>query len=250
MDKIEFIEKAPLYYAAGIAFALLHAGDDVFTRDAIDNRLDPEIANFKRDPLWNRAVSILRSHNVLSIIADDFGPVLYAPRPELDAWIGEAAPKLYPLFSKVRTAGTSWLKEAIQNVNATYARLNLKEADFAAVEESEWEPIPVDRNDPSLQTVRKAVDDAIQQIEADNGYAVNAPGERDYVVSNLKVFRVALREQAAIYALQVKAFVLDPLARVVTRFGTAATGLAASAARQAVFDWIKNHAAKLLSLLG
>lgn len=141
-----------------------------------------------------------------------------------------------------------WIIAALRNVDEQYVSLGLTEEDFETAEGSEWEPIPIDRDDPKLKQATEAIGEAIKAIEGDNGYAVHARGERDYVLSNLKGFQREIGEKTTIYALQVKAFVLDPLARVIARFGTAATGLAASAARQAVFDWIRTHVGKILSL--
>jgi hypothetical protein len=38
----------------------------------------------------------------------------------------------------------------------------------------------------------------------------------------------------------------DPLARVISRFGPAAVGVAASAAKAAMFDWLKKNFTKAL----
>ncbi len=249
MDKLEFIEKAPGYYVLAIAVTLSRLGNELAASATIENTFDADEDYFRRDRLWGAAIVTLLRHGVIEVVPDDFGPTLYRPQPSIDEWLQKTAPTLYPWYPKFSAAGDPWLKAAMRNINNQYALLRLRDEDFDSAEEAEWEPIPVDLNDPALIEAIKAVDKAVVAIEGDNGYAVHAEGERSYVLASLKDFQRTLKERTVIYARQVKALVVDPLGRVIGRFGNAAVGLAASAAREAIFDWIKTHAAKLLSLL-
>lgn len=105
----------------------------------------------------------------------------------------------------------------------------------------EWEPIPLDRDDPKLQEATEKLDEAIKTIEGDNGYAANLPGEREYVLSHLKSFAQMLKTKAEVYGRQIKTDAIDPLTRVAKRFGTAMVGVAATSAKEALIEWLKAH---------
>jgi hypothetical protein len=105
------------------------------------------------------------------------------------------------------------------------------------------------REDEKLIAVTSAVDKVIVAVEGDNGYAVHAPGERAYVLQSLKSFSDTLRVSAQITGMQVKAFALDPLKAVITRFGKSALGIVSTAAQQAILDWLKTNFGKLLGML-
>jgi len=135
-------------------------------------------------------------------------------------------------------------------VNKQYDELDITQDDFNNnLVEAQWEPIPLDRRDERLSGATEALDAAIGAIETDNGYAVHAVAEREYVLSNLRSASKALKEQTQIYWMQVKVFALEPLGRIIKRFGPAAVGMAALAARQAIFDWLKANFAKALDWL-
>ncbi len=154
------------------------------------------------------------------------------------------------LFRKYnQLANKDWLRSAIRSVNETYDSLQVEPSDFSQdTIEIEWEPIPLDRSNEALIQATEQVQKAINSIEQDNGYAANAPGEREYVLSNLKAFQKAA-EQSEIYWLQIKTFALEPLARVIKRFGPAALGIAATAARESIVEWLKIAFSKALHWL-
>jgi hypothetical protein len=248
MEKGEFIEKAPLYYALGIAVTLGDAKGNAKTVVELDNILSTSRTYLDKEPLINQATKFLYENQALEIVPDDFGPTLYKASGTLAGWIENVAPDKFPLFRKYRDSGSrSWLRSALSAVNSQYDELEVMSDDFADnVIEVKWEPIPLDRADKQLQTATKAVDSAIQAIESDNGYAVNVPRERDYVLSNLKTIQNALKEKTQIYWIELKTFGIDPLTKVIKRFGPAAVGIAALAARKALFEWLKTNFSKAL----
>jgi hypothetical protein len=154
----------------------------------------------------------------------------------------------FPLFLKYKQVGTKiWLRSALASVNEQYDHLNVKAADFGrAALEDKWEPIPLDRKDPTLKEATKAVDAVIEAVEADNGYAVHAPSEREYVLSRLKAVSETLKQKAQIHWMDVKTFALEPLGRLIKRFGPAAVGTVAVVARKAIFEWLKANYSKAL----
>jgi hypothetical protein len=68
------------------------------------------------------------------------------------------------------------------------------------------------------------------------------------VVSRLTAFSQALKEKSEVYWADVKANALEPLGRVVKRFGPAAVGVAAVAARNAITEWLKTNWSNFLDL--
>ena len=107
----------------------------------------------------------------------------------------------------------------------------------------------MDRSDEELHNVTVKVDEAIAKIEADNGYAANVPGERDYVLQSLKSFSSTLKQSAQITVMQIKTFALDPLATVMKRFADNALGLFAGAAKDAIVTWLKSKFGTLITWL-
>jgi len=249
MNKIEFVQRAPTYYAIAI-FAAIERATGVKTRESIDSFWDKENYILSNDSVWNAAVRLMGEAGVIEIIEDDFGPDLYRATPALQDWFNGKFEQENSAVTKYKAAGKAWLKDAISQVNRAYAQLRIQPDDFKAVEESEWQPIPIDRQGAEIKRVEEALEEAIEKIEGDNAYPVHAPDERKYVLTNLKAFKRFLSENTSIYISQVDAFVIQPVKLVIARYGSAATGLAGTAVRQAVFDWIKTHAAKLLSLIG
>ena len=187
----------------------------------------------------------------LELIADQFGPPMYKATASFKDWYEETAPTKYSVFAKFDELGQDeeWLRAAIRNVNSTFSDLGITEYDFPAEEIDEWEPIPLDKSDPTFQEMTGTLEVAVKAIEQDNGYAVSHPGERDHVVAQLKDFLTGLQKGVQVYWPQVKTHALDPLTRVIKRFGDAAVGIAAFAARQAIVDWIKANFAKALQWL-
>jgi hypothetical protein len=155
------------------------------------------------------------------------------------------------LFKKYReVANKDWLRRAIRSVNETYDSLEIDPKDFSQESvEIQWEPIPLDRSDEASTRVAEDLQNAITSIEQDNGYAANSPGEREYVLSNLKSFQKTVTEKSEIYWLQIKTFALEPLGRVIKRFGAAAVGIAATAARESILAWLKTAFSKALDWL-
>jgi hypothetical protein len=124
-------------------------------------------------------------------------------------------------------------------VNEHYTALSVSMDDFKEPPPSLWEPLPLDRADEGLIAATEALDEAIEKIEMDNGYAANLPGERDYVLQSLKTFRTTLKESAQITGMQIKTFAIDPLNAVIQRFKGAALEIVAGAAKDDIVAWLK-----------
>ena len=249
MDKQEYVEKAPIYYALGIAVALLANNNKGAKSLAdLDQIVEPSTYRyFLKAPVVDQALKILVEADVVEVIPDDFGPTIYRPTPELKSWTAQTNLGPFRKFAEVNS--WTWLRSAIRSVNGSYDQLKITPEDFeSAVVDSQWEPIPLDRNDEKLQEATKALDNAIQAIEGDNGYAVKVHAEREYVLSRLKSIRATLKEKAQVVWPELRANAIDPLARVIRRFGPAAVGVAAVAARNAIVEWLKANWSKFIDL--
>lgn len=250
MDKSTFIERAPEYYALGLAYALRMSTSS--NPQTVGQLADSMHASrlFTRLPLVEQGIKILVDAGVVDAITDDFGPTVYAAKEDLGAWMDSPGNE-YVVFKKFAVIATEeWLRRAILSVNEQYGTLDIQASDFDEVtNDQNWEPIPVDRSDPKLDAAIKAVDRAIESIESDNGYAATLPGEREYVLSGVKTVSRLLKQESQIFWMQLRTFAVDPLNRVIKRFGPAAVGLAARAAKDALFDWLKDHLHKVLDWL-
>ncbi|MGJ5024667.1 hypothetical protein [Bradyrhizobium oligotrophicum] len=252
MDKNSFIEKAPPYYALGLALALLSQdSDQTVTLSTLEHATGHPEALFRYHGLVRAGMRILVQAGVAEIIAEDFGPRLYRRTGDLTAeWIYEGGGQQIPLFrryAQIRNLG--WLNQAIVDVNENFKSLGVSSSDFDAPAVSLWQPLPLDRTDEALVAATERVDEAIRSIEGDNGYAAHAPGERDYVVQSLKTFSATLKENAQITGMQIKTFALEPLAVVMRRFAGAGLEMAAGAAKDAIVAWLKVKFGALITYL-
>ena len=107
------------------------------------------------------------------------------------------------------------------------------------LDDSAWEPLPIDRATPEYEEAVKALDDAAEKIETDNGYATNVPEERDNVVWSLRQGIVAIREMAPSLA-HVRALIMVPLNSAIKTLKESVPGVAAMIAREAIKEWIKS----------
>jgi hypothetical protein len=244
MEKIEFIEKAPQYYALAVTIFLRRNEGKLLTiADFSTSSLTKTGYNhFTADLLLRRALELLSTHGVLEIITDDFGPTLYRSSSVLSQWAKEDALRIFPLFDKYnQIQSMDWLVAALMGVNSQFGSLDIQESDFGnKLEELQWEPIPLERTNEKLIAATTALDEAIEQIEQNNGYATTAPGEREHVLENLKAATKSLKERGHIYWAQLRSWAMEPLTRVVNRFGNAAVGVSSSAAKEALIDWLKS----------
>jgi hypothetical protein len=177
MDSNEFVEKAPDYYALGIAIALAQR-PDARTMQLVESEFAAGelYIYFQKELLVVEASKILARHGVITLVADVFGPTIFRAERHLSDWLVSGTNPI-PLFRKYNeVADLDWVRRAIRSVNETYNSLAIEPSDFAQDGiEIQWEPIPLDRSDGTLKRLTEDVQKAITSIEQDNGYAANAP---------------------------------------------------------------------------
>jgi hypothetical protein len=249
VDKDEFLRRAPGYYAAAVAYALESAFYP-YTRERLSERLGGEDI-LRNDYLFDAAIRLLERMTVIVVEKDDFAPSLYGKSDRFPEWWESAATSDLPMIRKIqgmvfREDQLSYLTNGLRSVNESAGTFWLTADDFKQEAPDMWEPIPIDRGDPAFGEAQAALDRAIDEIEGSNGYAAAAPEERNFVVAQLARLRDTLKTEVQVQWMMVKTFGLDPLALVIKRFGTAAAGVAALAASQAINDWLKKVASRLI----
>ena len=197
MDKETFLRIAPDYYATAILAHLYRTAASVSREELsleysiADNDGDPEgWFYFKRPPLFEAALKILLQFDIIEVIRDPFGPPIISPHRDLYTKIEEIAKdRNFPLYKYRLTGnGESWLRGALQSLDRTYSELRIRSSDFETPDD-EWEPLPLERDDPLLQKTIDSVDATIEKVRSDNGYAANLPEERQYVLDGLSAFQ-------------------------------------------------------------
>jgi hypothetical protein len=257
MDKRTFIKEAPVFYALAVAVSMIENHHrEVYTQSQLSDIMRqpgeaPMRFDFRHPTVFAAGLSILSGAGVVEMATEAFGPTLYRRTPKLtEEWlVGEGGEQI-PIFRRyAQIQNLRWLSSALDDVNRRYMQLEMSELDFDEPLGDPWEPLPLDRTDEALIEATVKVDEAIAQIQADNGYAANVPGERDYVLQSLKSFSTALKESAQITGMQIKTFALEPLNAVIKRFKGAALELAAAAAKDAILSWLKVKFGALLTWL-
>lgn len=251
MDKRTFIERAPIYYALAIAAFFRKTGTDSAAEASIrshyfasDDEADATSGydRLEYNILFVRGTTYLEREGFLEISLDDFGPPIYLARDGLDAvWNRLTDDRSIPFF-RYRQLGErsaeSWLHEALEEVNEQYNRLGMHPSDFE-LPDNEWEPIPLNREDPELIKAQETLEETIEGLRTDNGYAASLPEEKDFVISDLTDAAKKLRTDSTISRGFVEHKILRPLGRIIVRFGKASLGVLAEATKQAFLEWLR-----------
>lgn len=180
---------------------------------------------------------------MIQLIRDDLGPNILLRSDEFfDIMTQLKEDPQYPFF-RYFLAGDqdAWVQEALQKLDQQYDLLNIQDEDFDARSEPEWEPLPIDRDDPDLKSVIDKIDDTFEQVRADNGYAAHVPEERVYIMDSLGMVARKLKEASAISLPYLRRYAIEPLSMLVRRFGPSAIGLIAAAAKEALKEWLKKR---------
>jgi hypothetical protein len=254
MNKTRFIEVAPIYYALAI-FVHFKKRGGVAYRYEIENDFTLETENdveylLEKGPVFDKAIEWLADLKVIDPLLDDFGPAIYKMTDTADqTWEQLAGDRSLPFYkySSVRNEN-NWLNSALGKLNATYDELQILAIDFENPE-AEWEPLPLDRDDKNLQAAIASLDEVIRQVRSDNGYSATLPEERDYVLTGLGNTLQTLKESTSTSVAYLKRYALEPIGILLQRFKSAAIAIAASAAKEALIDFLKEHGVKFLNLL-
>jgi hypothetical protein len=211
---------------------------------------DDDFSRLGNGFLFDKAIEWLVRHRMIECILDDFGPPIYRQLPSLEhEWENLALIDDNP-FSKYDSVGQSrsWLVSALDKLNETYTELGISASDFENPDAA-WQPLPLDRKSIALQVAIDAIDKTVEQVRSDNGYNATLPEERNFVLDALSRASQILREASTTSTRYIKVFVFDPLLIVAQRFKGAALGITATAAKEAIIEWLKEVGVAVLKNL-
>ena len=243
-----FLRLAPQYYAVGIVHYLMNVpgpaspGDIQMFYTLASSYEDPEVwPYFESDELFGKAATYLAANNLVEITTDPFGPLIIEKSQEfVDAWdtLVTFTERGTPVSNYERSSRSDrWIKDTLQSLERNRGMLGIKDADIVS-EEMPWEPIPLDREEPELNSVREAVDNVIEHIRQDNGYNAEHPTERNYVFDGLTAFRKRLEEKAAISMPYIRAFAIEPMIQAAKTLGKSAGGVLIEVAKLKIKEWL------------
>jgi hypothetical protein len=243
MDKAEFIQLAPQYYALAIALAFENKGDSL-TRQSIMNEYmvqdegDDPYCLMDDFTIWNQAIAWLVDREMIFAFTDPFGPPVYNKGDIFDSQWNDLCRSERP-FENARRSGNPriWTHEALSAVYREYIRLGIRPSDFDDPER-EWQPIPLDRNDEVLQTAIVSLDKTIKEIEQSNGYASEYAEERNFVLDNLRMLSQKFKSAGTISVSYIRTHGLNVLKRVQDRFIDTSIGEGAKETTNAIVHWL------------
>jgi hypothetical protein len=103
----------------------------------------------------------------------------------------------------------------------------------------EWAPLPIERSAPEYEHAVSALEEAVETVRGDNGYAANAPEEHGQVLASLSTGLEWIKTKLPSRA-QVRSLIVDTLNFLQQKFSGAVIGEVASRAAKAVVDWLKS----------
>jgi hypothetical protein len=195
--------------------------------------------------LWRLAVDYLESFELITLKKAAFGPPLLIKTNAFDERWALLCEQFSPFdhYSAIGEEQQGWLFEALRDVLATAVRLEITSDDYDT-SDSEWTPIKLDRDDPTVVNAIEKLSNAVDEIRKDNGYAANFPEERDFVVDGLSrsVDKLTSGTISAGYVRDA----WNRLALVSRRFSGAAMELVLTGAKQAIIEFVKSQGGELL----
>lgn len=129
MDQIEFVEKAPLYYAVAIGAELFKAPHSLVDLQTLAQTHEL----LRNSTLFDHALTMLKNRELVVPVPDDFGPLCIKTTENYDAIWSQPGHQI-PLLKKYNDLGdaaSSWLSTALQKVDSLYTELAMTPGDFA-----------------------------------------------------------------------------------------------------------------------
>jgi hypothetical protein len=256
MDKADFIERAPIYYALAIARRLFKVNGSM-SRNVIARAYEVEndeshIPNdtynlLHSNALWKRAIKWLVERDLIAVEADPFGPSVFAKTENFGAnWLTLRATE--PLIAKFVALddGDEWLRDTLRSIFDRYQELGIQESDFDNPDE-EWSPIQLDSADPDVEKVVDTLSETVEAIRQDNGYSAAHPQERDFVLEGLNGTLEKFKS-STVSAGYIRV-ALERLRTVARRFGGTVKESVIAGATQALIEFAKKNAIKILDSL-
>jgi hypothetical protein len=140
-----------------------------------------------------------------------------------------------------------WLVECLNNIGPFDLLAHIDSAEPPEKVEkhgmldSRWEPLEIEYDTTDAEVAIGEIENALEKIEADNGYAAHHSSERDTIVHSLKQQLELLKTNFAYSRVLFFDGVIKPLLKVSKRLGNSVTGAAAKGALEAVTKWVKDQ---------
>jgi hypothetical protein len=167
--------------------------------------------------------------------------------------------KLHEKYESLGSAKDAWLDSALVSVldgfeidelNEILSEISLTksqdEQNAPTASDEDWSPIPLDRNDLKQTKAVEALEKIVEELRGDNGYAATNPEEKAYVQDKLLAVTKRLKDETQISWMYLSEFAFKPLGILIRRFGGAAVGIAATAAKESLVSWLKSRGISFL----
>lgn len=263
------LSNAKLYYFLAIREALLESGDQFYNLDVVHGSILQKHTNvvagasrvIKSDIFFRICLQDFIKRGWVDSVDDEFASLFVKKNDRLIE-----APSLSPEFRKLQdkyeSLGASkelWLGTALVSVldrfdidelNSILFDINFDANkdinDQVDLEEDNWSPIPLDRNDQQQIQAIEALDRIVEELRGDNGYASTNLEEKTFVQDKLAQAAKRLKEDSQISWMYLNEFVLKPLGILINRFGKASIGVAAQVTKEAFTAWLKSKGINFL----
>jgi hypothetical protein len=246
-DRVRFIEVAPHYYAVAIISYFQDREHRSTTAANLVERMQDEWSNMQiipvglleTPPIFWKAIDWMVSEGLVRLIEDEFAPTMIVRNAGFTTRVVELTKVQNTPLQKFADLNDDqlWLTAVLFEIEKRANEFGITDEDFNNPD-LEWAPIPLDRSEPELNEVIESVDNAVEIVRADNGYAANKPEERNYVVDGLSVFRTRIKEAASISMPYIRQYAIDPTIRGIKTLGQSAAGVALELFKQKVKEWL------------
>jgi hypothetical protein len=247
-ERARFIEIAPQYYAVAIISYFQDRDHRSTTAVSLVEALQSEwstlgiipVGLLETPPIFWKSVDWMVSQDLIRLIDDEFAPTMLLRNPGFKEKVTELTKVQNTPFQKFADLNDDqmWLTGVLFELEKRAQEFGVTERDFKQVDQ-EWAPIPLDRAEPELQTAIARLDEVVEAVRSDNGYAANLPEERAFVLDGLTVFATRLKSSDTISVPFLQTYGVANIAKLIKRFGTAAVGVLAMSALEGIKGWIK-----------
>lgn len=165
--------------------------------------------------------------DIVDVYQDNYGPTIVRIKSKINQ---DLLIEACPVFRNVSVLPVlderlMWIEEALRRLEASDPSSGQEARDRNA--EEDWAPLELDMKESEFDQFTDSLDELIDAVGADNGYAATYPAERNSVVESLKAGRAAIKA-GAIAKRAFRSLIVEPAKQVASKFKNAATELIAN----------------------
>jgi hypothetical protein len=257
-ERARFLEVAPLYYAVAIVSYFQDREHRATTAATLVEALQTEWGTFgiipvgllETPPIFWKAIDWMVAQGLVRMIDDEFAPTMILRNSEFTQKAAQLSVVPNTPLQKFKdlNGDQMWLTGILFELEERAKQFGITEKDYNEPD-LEWEPIPLDRTEPELQKAITRIDEVVEAVRSDNGYAATLPEERAFVLDGLTVFATRLRNSDTISVPFLQAYGLTNITKLIKRFGLAAVGVLAMSALEGIKGWLKTKTGGALEWL-